>query len=402
VKGSGSQKEGGNVSESRFELSKRLRVLPPYLFARLDQLKQIEIEKGRDVIPLGVGDPDQPTPENIVRAMHRAVDRSRNHQYPSYKGMPSFREAVAGWYQRRFGVGLDPESEVLSLIGSKEGIGHIPLAFVNPGEVVLVPDPGYPVYEIGTLLAGGEPYFMPLTRSNRFLPDLESIPDEVRRKARMIFLNYPNNPTSATADRAFFEEVVRFARENSLIVCHDAAYTEIYYDGKQPMSFLEVEGAREVGIEFHSLSKTYNMTGWRIGFAVGSADVIQGLGKIKTNLDSGIFQAIQEAGIEALSGDQSSVEKMRALYQERRDTLIAGCRDAGLVCTLPEATFYLWMEVPEGYSSTSFTEFLLKEAGVAVTPGNGFGKAGEGYVRFALTVSRERLAEAARRIREVL
>jgi len=390
------------VSESRFELSKRLRVLPPYLFARLDQLKQIEIEKGRDVIPLGVGDPDQPTPENIVRAMHRAVDRSRNHQYPSYKGMPSFREAVAGWYQRRFGVGLDPESEVLSLIGSKEGIGHIPLAFVNPGEVVLVPDPGYPVYEIGTLLAGGEPYFMPLTRSNRFLPDLESIPDEVRRKARMIFLNYPNNPTSATADRAFFEEVVRFARENSLIVCHDAAYTEIYYDGKQPMSFLEVEGAREVGIEFHSLSKTYNMTGWRIGFAVGSADVIQGLGKIKTNLDSGIFQAIQEAGIEALSGDQSSVEKMRALYQERRDTLIAGCRDAGLVCTLPEATFYLWMEVPEGYSSTSFTEFLLKEAGVAVTPGNGFGKAGEGYVRFALTVSRERLAEAARRIREVL
>ncbi len=390
------------MSESRFELSKRLRVLPPYLFARLDQLKQIEIEKGRDVIPLGVGDPDQPTPENIVRAMHRAVDRSRNHQYPSYKGMPSFREAVAGWYQRRFGVGLDPESEVLSLIGSKEGIGHIPLAFVNPGEVVLVPDPGYPVYEIGTLLAGGEPYFMPLTRSNRFLPDLESIPDEVRRKARMIFLNYPNNPTSATADRAFFEEVVRFARENSLIVCHDAAYTEIYYDGKQPMSFLEVEGAREVGIEFHSLSKTYNMTGWRIGFAVGSADVIQGLGKIKTNLDSGIFQAIQEAGIEALSGDQSSVEKMRALYQERRDTLIAGCRDAGLVCTLPEATFYLWMEVPEGYSSTSFTEFLLKEAGVAVTPGNGFGKAGEGYVRFALTVSRERLAEAARRIREVL
>jgi len=390
------------VSESRFELSKRLRVLPPYLFARLDQLKQIEIEKGRDVIPLGVGDPDQPTPENIVRAMHRAVDRSRNHQYPSYKGMPSFREAVAGWYQRRFGVGLDPESEVLSLIGSKEGIGHIPLAFVNPGEVVLVPDPGYPVYEIGTLLAGGEPYFMPLTRSNRFLPDLESIPDEVRRKARMIFLNYPNNPTSATADRAFFEEVVRFARENSLIVCHDAAYTEIYYDGKQPMSFLEVEGAREVGIEFHSLSKTYNMTGWRIGFAVGSADVIQGLGKIKTNLDSGIFQAIQEAGIEALSGDQSSVEKMRALYQERRDTLIAGCRDAGLVCTLPEATFYLWMEVPEGYSSTSFTDFLLKEAGVAVTPGNGFGKAGEGYVRVALTVSRERLAEAARRIREVL
>jgi len=390
------------VTERQFQIANRLKGLPPYLFAELDRLKQAEIDKGVDVIPLGIGDPDQPTPQNILDAMHRAIDRPENHQYPSYQGMSSFREAVAGWYARRFNVSLDPACEILSLIGSKEGIGHIPFAFINPGDVVLVPEPGYPVYEIATLLAGGEPYRMPLLRENGFLPDLDRIPSEITERARLLFLNYPNNPTAAVASRSFFEKVVRFAREREIIVCHDAAYTEMYYDGKRPLGFLEVEGAKDVGVEFHSLSKTYNMTGWRIGFVCGAAPVIAGLGKIKTNLDSGIFQAVQEAGIEALGGDQSAVEGMRNLYQERRDTLIAGLRQSGLTCDPPTATFYLWLPVPSGHNSTSFTKLLLEKAGVAVTPGNGFGPSGEGYVRFALTVSKERLAEAAERIRKIL
>jgi len=390
------------VAKMEFRLANRLQTLPPYLFAELDRLRKAEVAKGVDVIPLGVGDPDHRTPQNICDAMHRAIDKPQNHQYPSYEGMPAFREAAAQWCQSRFGLTFDPAREVLSLIGSKEGIGHIPLAFINPGEVVLVPDPGYPVYEIGTLLAGGEAYLMPLSRERGFLPDLNAIPEETLRRARLIFLNYPNNPTAATATAAFFEEVVHFARKYDLIVCHDAAYSEIYYDGKRPTSFLEVDGAREVGIEFHSLSKTYNMTGWRIGFAVGAAGIIGGLGKIKSNLDSGIFQAVQEAGIEALLGDQSAVASMRALYQKRRDTMVAGLRDAGLDCVAPEATFYLWVPVPDGYTSQSFSEFLLRKAGIAATPGNGFGDAGEGYIRFTLTVPKERLAEAAERIKKAL
>jgi len=390
------------VADRPFQTAERLEALPPYLFAELDRLKQAEIDRGIDVIPLGIGDPDRPTPQNILDAMHRAIDRPENHRYPSYRGMPSFREAVAEWYADRFNVPLDPATEILSLIGSKEGIGHIPFAFINPGDVVLVPEPGYPVYEIATLLAGGEPYRMPLLKENGFLPNLDGIPSEITKRAKLLFLNYPNNPTAAVAPRSFFEEVVRFAREKEIIVCHDAAYTEMYYDGAKPLSFLEVEGAKEVGVEFHSLSKTYNMTGWRIGFVCGAAPVIAGLGKIKTNLDSGIFQAVQEAGIEALTGDQSAVEGMRRLYQERRDSLIDGLEQAGLTCEPPTATFYLWLPVPAGHSSTSFTKLLLEEAGVAVTPGSGFGPSGEGYVRFALTVPKERLAEAAERIREVL
>jgi len=390
------------VTARQFQIAQRLEGLPPYLFAELDRLKQTEIDKGVDVIPLGIGDPDRPTPKHILAAMHRAIDRPENHHYPSYEGMPSFREAVAAWYARRFQVSLNPATEVLSLIGSKEGIGHIPFAFVNPGDVVLVPEPGYPVYEIATLLAGGESYRMPLLRENGFLPDFSRIPSDITKRARLLFLNYPNNPTAAVAPRSFFEEAIRFAREKGIILCHDAAYTEMYYDGKKPLSFLEVEGAKEVGVEFHSLSKTYNMTGWRIGFVSGAAPVIAGLGKIKTNLDSGIFQAVQEAGIAALTGDPSSVEEMRNLYQERRDTLITGLRQAGLTCDPPAATFYLWLPVPPDYSSTSFTKLLLEKAGVAVTPGNGFGPSGEGYVRFALTVSKERLAEAAERIQRVL
>ncbi|MEW6410579.1 MAG: LL-diaminopimelate aminotransferase [Nitrospirota bacterium] len=384
------------------ELAERVRNLPPYLFAAIDQMKQEAIAEGVDLIDLSIGDPDMPTPVNIVERMKKAVEDPANHRYPSYEGMLSFREAVADWYKRRFNVEADPENEVLSLIGSKEGIGHIPLAFVNLGDIVLVPSPCYPVYPIGTLLAGGEPYFMPLRKENGFLPDLKSIPSNMAKKAKLMFINYPNNPTSAVAERPFFEEVIEFALKNNIIVCHDAAYSEIYFDGYKPISFLSVPGAMEVGIEFHSLSKTYNMTGWRIGFAVGNEKIISGLGRIKTNLDSGIFQAIQEAGIEALNTEEGVLREIRDTYQRRRDVLISGLTQAGLKTTLSKATFYVWMGIPEGFTSSDFTALLLKEAGVLTTPGNGFGDAGEGYIRIALTVGEERLTEAVERIKGVL
>jgi LL-diaminopimelate aminotransferase len=325
-----------------------------------------------------------------------------NHQYPSYTGKLSFRAAVAQWYQARFTVALDPATEVLTLIGSKEGIGHIPFAFLDPGDVVLVPNPGYPVYNAATVLAGGEPYMLPLVKKNDFLPDLDAIPEDVARRAKLLFLNYPNNPTAAVADLAFYRRVVDFARRTGVIVCHDAAYSEMYYDGARPPSFLEVEGAKEVGIEFHSLSKTYNMTGWRVGFAVGNASVIRGLGHIKANVDSGAFGAVQDAGIAALTGDQKPVEKMRRLYQKRRNVLYRGLRRLGLKLRKPQASFYVWCEVPTGQTSESFSSLLLEKAAVVCTPGNGFGAHGEGYVRFALTVDAPRLEEAVDRIAKVL
>jgi len=293
------------------ELAERVRNLPPYLFAAIDRMKQDALAKGVDLIDLSIGDPDIPTPGHIVNAMKRAVEKPDNHRYPSYEGMLTYREAVADWYRKRFRVALDPRTEVLSLIGSKEGIGHIPLAFVNPGDVVLVPSPGYPVYPVGTLFAGGESHFMPLLEKNKFLPDFSLIPKNVLKRAKLLFINYPNNPTAAVAPKRFYRDVVELARKYHIIVCHDAAYSEIYYDGKRPISFLEIDGAKEVGIEFHSLSKTYNMTGWRIGFAAGNREVIAGLGKIKTNLDSGVFQAIQEAAITALRTDDAAISKIR-------------------------------------------------------------------------------------------
>ena len=316
--------------------------------------------------------------------------------------MLSYRESVADWYRKRFNVSLDPRTEVLSLIGSKEGIGHIPLAFVNPGDVVLVPSPGYPVYPVATLFAGGESHIMPLLEANDFLPDFSSIPGGVLKRARLMFINYPNNPTSAVTGKGFYEDVIRIARKYDIIVCHDAAYSEIYYDGKRPVSFMEVDGAREVGIEFHSLSKTYNMTGWRIGFAVGQRDVIAGLGKIKTNLDSGVFQAIQEAAIVALGTGDDVLSGIRDTYQERRDALYNGLKGIGLHVIRPEATFYLWTKVPSPFDSSSFISHILEKAGVLATPGNGFGTPGEGYVRFALTVPVERIREAVERIRKAL
>jgi LL-diaminopimelate aminotransferase len=385
----------------RTEMAQRLTSLPPYLFAELDRRKSALRSKGVDIIDLGVGDPDLPTPQRIVECMREAVLDPRSHRYPSYEGLREFREAVSAWYERRFKVQLDPDHEVLALIGSKEGIAHIPLAFINPGAYSLVPSPGYPVYHAGTIFAGGKSFFMPLKEERGFLPDLGQIPQEVADAAALLFINYPNNPTAAVADTDFFAEAVAFAQRHALIVCHDAAYSEISFDNYTPPSFLEVDGAREVGVEFHSLSKTYNMTGWRLGFAVGNREILAGLGKAKTNIDSGVFQAVQRAGIEALTGDQSDVEGMRAVYQKRRDVMVRGLRAMGLEMTSPKATFYLWVKVPPGHTSVSFASLVLDEAEVVLTPGSGFGEAGEGYVRLALTVPEARLEEAAQRLQRM-
>jgi LL-diaminopimelate aminotransferase len=380
------------------EKAERLKKLPPYLFMEIDRLKAEVQAKGVDIIDLGVGDPDLPTPPHILNRLTQAARDPKNHRYPSYSGMNDFRSAVSAWYQRRFGVTLDPGREVVTLIGSKEGIAHFPLAFLDPGDLALVSSPGYPVYHIGTLFAGGKSYFLPLLKENNFLPNLRGIPKEVASRAKVLFINYPNNPTAAVADQAFFEEVIRFAQEHQVIVCHDAAYSEIAYDGYQPMSFLELPGAKEVGIEFHSLSKTYNMTGWRIGFAVGNAQLISGLSQIKSNIDSGAAQAIQWAGIEALEGPQDCLTEINAIYQKRRDLMITGLRKIGLKVEPPKATFYLWIEVPSGYTSTQTTAHLLEQTGIVTTPGNGFGDPGEGYFRISLTMPEDRLEEAVARL----
>jgi len=386
---------------SRFPLSTRIKDLPPYLFAELDRKKEEVRARGVDIIDLGVGDPDRPTPKHIVNRMKRETAVPANHQYPSYEGLLSFRSAAANWYRQRFGVSLDPSSEVVTLIGSKEGIAHFPLAFVNPGDGVLVPDPGYPVYHIATMFAGGRSHFMPLLRENGFLPDLDRVPRPVLAKAKILFLNYPNNPTSAVADRKFYRKVLGFAEEHDLIVAHDVAYTEIYFDAKKPMSILELPGAKKRCIEFHSLSKTYNMTGWRIGFAVGNPELVAGIGKVKTNVDSGVFQAVQGAGIEALTSGDEITDAIRRTYRERRDILVPGLRALGLDPVEPRATFYVWIPVPKGYSSASFCSHLLEEAGIVTTPGNGFGKGGEGYIRIALTKEKVRIREALSRMQKV-
>ncbi len=383
-----------------FEKADRLKHLPPYLFKEIDRKKAEVRNRGVDIIDLGIGDPDLPTPPHIIEALKKAAEDPSNHRYPSYVGMNGFRETVAEWYKTRFGVALDPQNEVVILIGSKEGIAHLPLAFINPGDAALVPSPGYPVYHIATLFAGGQPYFMPLERKNDFLPDLEGIPEDIAKRAGLMFINYPNNPTAATADLDFFDRVVAFAEKHRILVCHDAAYTEMAFDGYRPPSFLEAEGAKEVGLEFHSLSKTYNMTGWRIGFAVGNREAVQGLGAIKSNIDSGAFQALQLAGQEALRHDQACVEEMRATYSRRRDLMVKGLREAGFELNNPCATFYLWVRVPEGFTSAEFASRLL-DKGVVVTPGNGFGEPGEGYFRIALTQKRARLEEAVERIKGI-
>jgi LL-diaminopimelate aminotransferase len=381
--------------------AKRINELPPYLFAEIDRRKREALARGVDLIDLGIGDPDIPTPAPIVEKLVEGASKPANHRYPNSAGMREYRQAVASWYQNRFGVKLDAEKEVVSLIGSKEGIANMAVAFVDPGDTVLVSSPCYPVYHIGTAFNGGKNYFLPLTKQNHFLPDLDAIPAEVARQAKMLWINYPNNPTAAVAEKDFFTRAVEFARRNTVIVCHDAAYTEMGFDGYRPMSFLEVDGAREVGIEFHSLSKSFNMTGWRVGMAVGNAELVSGLAQVKSNVDSGIFQAVQEAAIEALRLGDKIIEPSRKVFQERRDILVDGLRAAGLECEKPRATFYVWVAVPKGSTSADFTARLLDQAGVVTTPGNGFGAPGEGYVRFTLCVDKSRLKEVTERIRQV-
>jgi LL-diaminopimelate aminotransferase len=381
--------------------AKRINDLPPYLFAEIDRRKRAALARGVDLIDLGIGDPDIPTPAAVVETLLESASKPANHRYPSSPGMSEFRNAVAAWYQHRFSVKLDPDKEVVSLIGSKEGIGNMAVAFVDPGDVVLVASPCYPVYHIGTAFAGGRSYFLPLRKENRFLPDLDSVPADVAKQAKLLWINYPNNPTAATADKAFYEKVVEFANRHNVIVCHDAAYSEMGYDGFRPMSFLEIDGAKEVGIEFHSLSKTFNMTGWRVGMAVGNAELVGGLAQAKSNLDSGIFQAVQEAAIEALRQGDKIIEPSRKIYQERRDILVEALHGVGLECEKPRATFYVWVATPKGLSSAEFTAKLLDEAGVVTTPGNGFGEAGEGYVRFTVCVDKEKLKEVAERARRL-
>ncbi len=381
--------------------AKRIADLPPYLFAEIDAKKNEMRAKGMEIIDLGVGDPDIPTPDFIIEALKKAADDPKNHRYPSYEGMPAYREAVTEWYKERFDVSLNPATEAVALIGSKEGIAHTPLAFLDPGDIGLYTDPGYPVYPTSISFAGGIAHAVPLLKENGFLPDLDAIPEDVKQKAKIFFVNYPNNPTTAVADADFYKRLVEFGQKYNILICHDAAYTEIAYDGYEPFSFLQFDGAKEVGIEFHSLSKTFNMTGWRIGFAVGNPKAVGGLGKIKTNIDSGAFQAVQAAGIEALKHYKLGLEDRKKIFQERRDIFCKGLDEAGLSYEKPKATFYIWFEVPEGLTSKEFSAKLLTDTGIVVTPGTGFGKYGEGYARISTTFSTDKIIQAVERLKEV-
>lgn len=378
--------------------SKRLDLIPPYLFVKIEEKKDELVKKGIDVIDFGIGDPDLPTPPHIVAKMCEVLGAKLSANYPTSKGEMSFRTAVADWYKKRFNVSLDPATEVCSLIGSKEGLAHLPLAFIDPGDVALVPDPSYPVYKICTTLAGGEPYLVPMTAQNNFVLDLAIIPKEIAKKAKLLYINYPNNPTGAVTDISFFEKCVAFAKENNLLLVSDLAYSEMGFDGYRPRSVLEVPGAKEVTIEFHSLSKTYNMTGWRIGMAVGNKEAVQALATIKSNVDSGQFKAIQLAAVEALTSPQDCVAENNKVFEERRNVLYAGLRSLGWNFPKPMATFYFWVPVPRGETSSSFTEKLLNKCGILVVPGSGYGKHGEGYVRMAITLPKERIAEAIERL----
>ncbi len=376
----------------------RIEKLPPYLFAQISKKVAAKKAQGIDVVSFGIGDPDLPTPQHILDALAEAAREPANHRYPETEGLPDFRRAVAAWYERRFGVRLDADKEVMSLIGSKEGIGHIALCFIDPGDVALVPDPAYPVYAIGTMFAGGEAYTLPLTEDNGFLPDLDAVPGDVASRAKVLWLNYPNNPTGAVADVDFFERAVAFAKKHDIAICHDGPYSEVAYDEYVPVSFLQAKGAMDVGIEFHSLSKSYNMTGWRIGMAVGNPRIIDALMRVKSNLDSGAPQAIQRMAIAALEGPQDCIDEHNAIYQARRDRVVDALRGLGLRVTPPRASLYVWARVPDGMTSAGFAERLLDEAAVIVTPGNGYGPHGEGYVRLSLTLADDRIDEGLRRI----
>ena len=386
----------------KIDMSERLKKLPPYLFVEIDRAKKKARDEGRDIIDFGVGDPDMPTPKFIIDAMNKAMRNAKNHRYPLDSGLPEFRQSCAIWFKKRYGVDLDADTEILPLIGSKEGIAHMGLACINPGDVALVPDPCYPPYTSGTLFAGGVVELMPLEAKNHFLPDLKAINHNILHKVRMIFINYPNNPTGAVCDKRFFAHVVEFAKKHDIIVCHDAAYSEMGYDGYKAPSIFEVEGAKEVAIEFHSLSKTFNMTGWRLGFACGNPELIKALARVKSNIDSGVFFAIQWAGVAAFEGYDRHIAAALRVYEDRRDCLVTGLRSLGWDVEKPKATFYVWFKVPPRYTSTLFAKELLDKCDIVATPGNGFGNNGEGYIRMALTVDKKRIKEAVERIRKRL
>jgi len=372
--------------------------MSPYLFVEIVKKIAEKKAKGEDVVSFAIGDPDIPTPPHILERLFQAAKDPTNHRYPESDSLPELRQAVAYWYEKRFGVSLDPDKEVLPLIGAKEGIVHMALCFIDPGDIALVTDPSYPPYAVGTMLAGGDAYYLPLTRQNRFLPDLENIPEAVLRKAKVLWLNYPNNPTGAVADIDFFNRAVEFARQNDLAICHDGPYTEVAFDDYRPVSFLEASGAREVGVEFHSLSKSFNMTGWRIGMAVGNARMISALKNIKSNVDSGIPQAIQYAAITALTGPQECIQEHNDIYQRRRDLLLDTLNKLGIEAETPKASLYIWAKVPAGYNSISFANDLLEQVGIVVTPGVGYGKSGEGYVRMSLTIADEAMVRGLSRL----
>ena len=379
-------------------LSKRVENLPPYLFVEIIRKIAEKKARGEEIISFAIGDPDIPTPPHIIERLCEAARDPANHRYPEVDGLPELRRAMAGWYEKRFGVSFDPDKEILPLIGSKEGIANMATCFMDPGDIALVPDPGYPTYSMSTLLASGRPYYMPLKAERGFLPNLEAIPDHILQKSKLLWLNYPNNPTGAVADLEFFNKAVKFAERHDLAVCHDGPYTEVAYDGYQPVSFMQAEGAREVGVEFHSLSKGFNMTGWRIGMLVGNAKMVNALMRVKSNLDSGIPQAIQYAAIEALNGPQDCIEEHNTIYQKRRDLLIEVLNKIGLKANPPKASLYVWAKVPEGYNSAGFTADLLDQVGVAVTPGAGYGRYGEGHVRLSLTVPDAALVKGLSRL----
>ena len=382
----------------RMRLAKRVRDLPVYPFVEISRKIAEKRAQGKPVITFGIGDPDLPTPENVLEELNHASSELPNHRYPETEGLPEFRKAVGDWYESRFGVSLDANKEILSLIGAKEGIGHIALGLIDPGDIVLQPDPAYPVYNVGTLFAGGDPYWMPLLEENGWLPDLQLIPAQVAEKAKVMWLNYPNNPTGAVAPLEYFEKAVAFARSYDIVLLHDACYTEVGYDGYHPHSLLEIPGAKEIAVEFHSLSKSYNMTGWRIGMAGGDEEVIQALFKVKSNLDSGIAQAVQKMGIEALKWPEEAIKERNDRDQLRRDKVVTVLNRIGLQVSPPQASLYIWTRVPNGFSSATFATALLDDLDIVVTPGSSYGKFGEGYIRLSLTLSDEDVDEAVRRI----
>ncbi|MBD2486637.1 pyridoxal phosphate-dependent aminotransferase [Aulosira sp. FACHB-615] len=381
--------------------AKRLEKIPPYLFAEINRKRAKLVAEGVDIINMAIGDPDKPTPAHILQVMHAAIDNSATHNYPPYEGTQEFRQAAAKWMERRFGVtDLNPDTEVVASIGSKEAIHNTFLAFVEAGDYTLIPDPGYPVYRTSTIFADGEPFTMPLKAENQFLPDLNAIPEEIAQKAKLLWINYPNNPTGGVATLEFFAELVDFCKQYNILLCHDNAYSEMAYNGYKPPSVLQVPGAKDIAIEFHSLSKSYNMTGWRVGFVVGNALGIQGLRQVKTNVDSGVFKAIQTAAIAAYNTSEAELQTLMSVYQNRRDTIVKGLQSLGWPIQPPKATLYVWVPVPAGYTSAEFVNLLLDKCGIMVAPGSGYGVSGEGFFRIALTISEERMEEAIERMKD--